>query len=235
LTTKTQSCVDVADGRVLIQARSVLPYNAQLYRENNLVKEVSFTSQYAFESLAQGIYAVCIWAVNADVTYEQQCFLVVIGAPQPLSVLTAASADGTQWQVTLSGAERYVVTLNGQEFTTEAGQQSWPFKPGVNTLKINTDLPCQGEFVQEWYYSSDPVLYPNPAENYLNIYAPQLPKVQRHWRILDLSGTLMDQGIWNPETDPESRSIPVAGYPEGIYVLELIIADQKQSYKWIKK
>ena len=235
LTTKTQSCVDVADGRVLIQARSVLPYNAQLYRENNLVKEVSFTSQYAFESLAQGTYTLCIWAVNADVTYEQQCFLVVIGAPQPLSVLIAASADGTQWQVALSGAERYMVTLNGQEFATEAGQQSWPFKPGVNTLKINTDLPCQGEFVQEWYYSPDPVLHPNPAENYLNIYAPQLPKVQRLWRILDLSGTLVDQGVWNPETDPESRSIPVAGYPEGIYVLELIIADQKQSYKWIKK
>lgn len=235
LTTKTQSCVDVADGRVLIQARSVLPYSAQLYRDNTLVKEVSFTSQYAFESLAQGTYTLCLWAVNADVTYEQQCFTVVIGAPQPLSVLTAASADGTQWQVALSGAERYVVTLNGQEFAAEAGQQSWPFKPGVNTLKINTDLPCQGEFVQEWYYSPDPVLHPNPAENYLNVYAPQLPKVERLWRILDLSGTLMDQGVWNPETDPESRSIPVAGYAEGIYVLELIVADQKHSYKWIKK
>jgi hypothetical protein len=35
-------------------------------------------------------------------------------------------------------------------------------KSGINTLKISTNLPCQGTYDEQIFISDDPVVYPNP-------------------------------------------------------------------------
>ena len=72
--------------------------------------------------------------------------------------------------VELSGATFYNVELNGLVTQTELPNIQLALKEGVNTLKVYSNLPCQGVVEKTLFYSSRPILSPNPVDSVTEVY-----------------------------------------------------------------
>ncbi|MFT0713646.1 reprolysin-like metallopeptidase [Flagellimonas lutimaris] len=127
-----------------------------------------FTDSITFNNLTAGEYSLCITGTNGMITYEEVCFNTVITQPDILD--TNASIDAGILSVELSGATFYNVELNGLVTQTELPNIQLALKEGVNTLKVYSNLPCQGVVEKTLFYSSRPILSPNPVDSVTEVY-----------------------------------------------------------------
>ena len=120
-------------------------------------------------NLTAGTYTLCIVGTDGTLDYEEQCFEVVITEPEELAVASKTSLDGKVVELELQGSELYYIELNGELIQTEASQFTLNLKVGSNSLKIYTNIPCQGTYEEQFFYSEEPVAYPNPFTDFVKI------------------------------------------------------------------
>ncbi len=70
----------------------------------------------------------------------------------------------------LSGGTNYSIDFNGLIFNTTAEEITLNLSNGINTIKIYTDLECQGIHNESIFLSNDVLVYPNPFNNNFNIH-----------------------------------------------------------------
>src|SRR5690606_23513055 len=129
---------------------------------------VDFTNSHTLGNLSAGEYSVCITGTNGMITYQEVCFTAIITQPDELDI--SALLNSNVLDLTLSGATLYNVELNGLVTQTELSKTQMTLKEGVNTLRVYSNLPCQGVFEKTFFYSSRPILSPNPVDAVTEVY-----------------------------------------------------------------
>ena len=191
---------------------------------------MDFTTGHTFQNLAAGNYSLCITGTNGPITYQETCFDISITEPDVLDV--DAVIMGEVIEITLSGAELYNVELNGLVTQTTASKLQLPLAEGKNVLKVYSNLPCQGVEERTLFYSTRPVLSPNPVASIAEVY---------------LSGYVGDVGIQIFSADGRlvmtdmkavqgnSLELDLSFLSKGIYYLSLERAGSKEMFKFIKR
>ncbi len=235
---QSQSCIGLSDGAIDVSAIQSMSYSLSLRNAaGSIVRQASFTRNITEAGLAAGNYSLCIDASQGDINYEVQCYEVVIGAPEPLSVQTSlAFSEGNLW-VSLSGSEQYFVTLNNSFSSLTANASGVPLKlslqEGLNTLKISTGLNCQGVYEEQIYYTPKPTIFPNPVKEYVYVQTPSFVNPQLEIQIHLLSGALVSEIKTTASKNP--LQINTASWQPGVYVISIRLDGQTYSYKALKE
>lgn len=164
----SESCRNNNDGSIKIGIKLPLNYTITVSGNSTDLTD-SFTEPYTMTNLTAGTYTLCIVGTDGTLDYEEQCFEVVITEPEELAVASKTSLDGKVVELELQGSELYYIELNGELIQTEASQFTLNLKVGSNSLKIYTNIPCQGTYEEQFFYSEEPVAYPNPFTDFVKI------------------------------------------------------------------
>ncbi|WP_190810753.1 reprolysin-like metallopeptidase [Flagellimonas sp. S3867] len=158
---QSESCRNNNDGSVGITASDTsITYTAVL-SGGSADLNMDFTDAHTFQNLNAGNYSLCITGTDGSITYQEVCFNVVIEEPALLS--TFATVDENVLSLTMEGGSLYNVELNGLVTQTIDSEIQLELKEGLNTLKVFTNLSCQGSFEDTFFISSKPILYRNPV------------------------------------------------------------------------
>ncbi|WP_422861709.1 reprolysin-like metallopeptidase [Flagellimonas sp. W118] len=158
---QSESCRTNNDGSVGITAADTsITYTAVLSNGSTNLNS-DFTDEHIFQNVNAGNYSLCITGTNGTITYQEVCFNVVIEEPALLSTLV--SIDENMLSLVMDGGSLYNIELNGLVTQTTSAEIQLELKEGLNTLKVFTNLPCQGAYEDAFFISSKPILYRNPV------------------------------------------------------------------------
>jgi hypothetical protein len=118
--------------------------------------------------LAKGSYEVC-FTVDGQANYEQ-CFEVVVGEPPALTAFIDIDNDNKKTSITMSGSNIYNVTINGMKQSINSNTFETELSTGLNIIRVDTDLECQGFVEKEVFISEDIHYYPNPTNNDVKVH-----------------------------------------------------------------
>lgn len=158
----SETCRESNNGYIVLLAEEDLNYTATI-SGNGVIKTEAFTNSITFEELSSGNYTVCV-NVESEPEYEI-CFNSVITEPDALSVFSKIDVKSGTASLDLSGAVQYFVTLNDETFVTSKSKLNLILKPGINKMKVSTNLNCQGEYFETFVVPFTGLkLYPNPVK-----------------------------------------------------------------------
>ena len=165
---QSEACSPNNDGAITVEASQVMDYEVQITGNGQTIND-SFTSTYTASNLSAGTYTLCINGTDGTIVYEESCFDLVISEPEALGVSSKVSLEARMVELELSGAVIYTIELNGVLTETQDSQITLNLREGTNTLKVSTDLACQGIFEELLFVSDGSVVYPNPFVDVVNV------------------------------------------------------------------
>jgi len=169
LTVQSESCRNNNNGFIKVDAATTLNYEITTVGAGVDTTE-NFTDTYTISELSAGTYDICIIATDGTLTYQEQCFEVLVTEPEALGVSSKTSIDGKSVLLNLQGADTYIIELNGKSTRTNLSEISLDLRQDINTLKVYTDLTCQGIYEETFFNSSKPIVSPNPTTNQTTIF-----------------------------------------------------------------
>ncbi|WP_394973823.1 reprolysin-like metallopeptidase [uncultured Croceitalea sp.] len=229
---QSESCRSNNDGSIEIETLDdAISYSATLVGGSETFNG-DFTDLFVFENLIGGNYQLCITGTSVGITYEERCFNLVVGEPEILAVSSAIIDNTLQAVVNLQGGSLYNVELNGVVTQTENSEVIINLKPGTNTLKVFTNLPCQGSFEESLFVATSPIIYPNPVQEKLNIFLNQEVE-DVSMQLFDVNGRLIYQK--SEEVQGINLEMSFDTFPVGIYFLKVTGRNFKEEFKILKK
>ena len=226
----SETCRSQDDGSItILPVDASINYTAVLDGPGG-VESFDFTESQVFTGLSAGNYSLCITGTNGLVTYEEICFSAVITQPDVLDI--DALIDSGILSVELRGASLYNVELNGLVTQTEASKIELPLKEGVNTLKVYSNLPCQGVMEQTLFYSSRPIISPNPVDALTSVYMSGY-EGDVAIRIFTSNGRLVRTE--NRKVMGDDLQLDLSGLTKGMYYLGVEKGGTKEMFKLIKR
>ncbi len=229
---QSESCRSNNDGSIEIETLDdAISYSATLVGGSETFNG-NFTDLFVFENLIGGNYQLCITGTSVGITYEERCFNLVVGEPEILAVSSAIIDNTLQAVVSLQGGSLYNVELNGVVTQTENSEVIINLKPGTNTLKVFTNLPCQGSFEESLFVATSPIIYPNPVQEKLNIFLNQEVE-DVSMELFDVNGRLIYQK--SEEVEGINLEMSFDTFPVGIYFLKVTGRNFKEEFKILKK
>ncbi|MEZ4810222.1 MAG: zinc-dependent metalloprotease family protein [Allomuricauda sp.] len=227
---QSETCRSNNDGAVTITASDTsITYTAVLDGGGTPLS-MDFNDAHTFQNLGAGSYSLCISGTNGSIDYQETCFTVVITEPE---ILTAAAlVDSGILQLTLSGGSLYNVELNGLVTQTVDSKIQLSLKEGANTLKVYTNLSCQGSYEETILNFSRPVLHENPVDGFAKIFLNgYVGKVEV--QVFSVHGRLsMVQSKMISGNDFE---LDVSSLPAGVYYLMVQTSEVREIIKMIKE
>lgn len=223
---KEVSCIGKSDGEIIL---SPLLNNNYEYSINGK-SSISFTEKIRIKNLTSGSYNLCV----KNNTSDYQCYTVEIKEPKSLAVSTRLSNNGNTLELTLSGADKYYIVLNGKVFTSQEEKLTLALSPGKNSLKIYTDLSCRGSFKQDFTVTSKKInVYPNPITS--GILYVSLPEKEQliHLQFFDLDGRLIRSETYTEAIHTKTHSFSTQGIKNGYYLLRVQTNQQVKTFKII--
>jgi hypothetical protein len=188
-------------------------------------------SNWNLSDLKAGLYEVCL--TNDLFPNFKQCYNLNIQEPIDLSVLVGINRDSREINLNLSGSSSYNILFNGLNFKTSSSELNLDLKPGVNTIKVSTNLECQGVFEETIFISEEILLSPNPANNESKLWVGGNDN-DINMTLFDVTGRI----IWTKEDKvPYTRSlnVPFSDIKSGIYILQVESETVNKSIKVIKE
>lgn len=165
------SCIGQKNGAITISTSNKnFDYTLSIgdTRAGVLTKANNYTQK--IENLAVGTYSITI-RVDGKPTYERK-YEVKISEPQALNAVTSVDSVTASLNLSLKGAETYVINLNGNATETVNSKINLPLNKGLNTLRITTTKECQGAYNQEIFLSEETNIFPNPTPGPAKIFIP---------------------------------------------------------------
>ena len=156
-----------------------------------------------------------------------------IEEPVDLSVLTAINREDRQVNLNLKGSDTYDILLNGNLIKTSENNINLDLKAGFNTIKVSTNLRCQGVFEETIFISEDILLSPNPASSESKLWVGGSDS-SINMTLFDVTGRI----IWSKDDKvPYNRSVsvPFNNIKSGIYILQVDSETVNKSIKVIKE
>ena len=162
------TCIGTSDGVIDLSVEDAsFDYTVTITGKDNLT--ITGTSKTgSVTGLAKGTYEVC-FKVDGQVNYEQ-CFEVVVGEPPALTAFIDIDNDNKKTSITMSGSNIYNVTINGMKQSVNSNTFETELSTGLNIIRVDTDLECQGFVEKEVFISEDIHYYPNPTETDVKVH-----------------------------------------------------------------
>lgn len=230
--TKALSCVDSADGSIRI-ATSDHSMSYTLWLNDVVAGNIDAYSDHQFEinTLESGSYTLCIEA--SDASYQKRCYELSIDSPAPLEVTAIEDLNKRNVRLELTGSKSYTLRLNGERSIVDSDHIELSLSPGLNTLSVVGELPCQGIFSTTYFVSEEVRVYPNPTQGQTQIYVGGSDPLAQ-LTIRNTAGELLRQ---QEITIPSNRVlvIDLSGFSNGFYLLELRGRTVQSTHKLIKE
>ncbi|WP_152593031.1 T9SS type A sorting domain-containing protein [Jejuia pallidilutea] len=226
-----ETCLNNNDGKITITSKELYEYKAHLVGDD-FDRNYTFTNEIDILNLLAGTYRLCI--TSEELPNFERCFDVVINHPANLDVITAKHKNGKEVTVNMYGSSSYHVDFNGLKFTTTKSQLTLQLENGKNTIKISTNLPCQGKHEEHVLQLDTMLVHPNPFQNELNIYLGEMDSDNVKVSIYSTIG----QMIFLKEFDVKGRgsiSINTAFFNTGLYTLFIQSNNSVSNFKIVKK
>ena len=227
----SESCRASDDGAIHINAAMGLNYTATI-TGNGVNNTGTFTNTYSLDGLQAGNYMVCITGTDGVINYEEYCFDVVLSQPDELLVSSNLTTNGKSVLLNLSGAQSYTVTLNGRTTQVTSATALFELKNGINTLKVVTDLPCQGVYEETIIVADTPFIYPNPTYNNAKIFTG-IEQLNCDVWVYAMNGKLVKQ--FQYQNTAIELDLEVSDLPQGMYIVKLKGENLKGTFKLMKK
>ncbi|NNE78260.1 MAG: T9SS type A sorting domain-containing protein, partial [Pricia sp.] len=227
---ESESCRNNDDGIITIEAFLPLDYEL-VVTGNGLNITDNFTATYSIANLTSGTYNLCISGTDANFEYEPYCFEVEVVQPDPLGVTSKITDNGKQVALSMIGADRYTIELNGKTIQTEKSEINLDLQVGSNVLRISTDMPCQGIFEDHLFISEEPVVFPNPFDTKTAVLLGSTEAVQID--IFTIEGRLLKSGHYVPNR-PEIE-LDFMEFPSGTYFIKFKGAKVNGTIQVIKR
>ena len=162
------TCIGTSDGVIDLSVEDAsFDYTVTITGKDNVT--ITGTSKTgSVTGLAKGTYEVC-FKVDGQANYEQ-CFEVVVGEPPALTAFIDIDNDNKKTSITMSGSNIYNVTINGMKQSINSNTFETELSTGLNIIRVDTDLECQGFVEKEVFISEDIHYYPNPTENDVKVH-----------------------------------------------------------------
>lgn len=229
-----ETCLNSNNGKINITATDIFNYTATVTSddfEEPFSIEYKFTNDVEIRNLLAGIYQMCI-------TIEEwpdyiSCYDVVINHPEELAVLTNKSNGSKKVSLELSGNSNYNIDVNGLTFTTNTNAVTLNLKEGANSIKVSTDLECQGVYEEHIFVSNELFVYPNPFNDQIKVYLGDIEgdaTVNIHSSLGQLvySKTFVKQENQNLNIDTYALSV-------GLYSISIKTKASLSTFKIVKK
>ncbi len=228
---ESETCRDNDDGKILITPKTALDYQVNV-SGNGLELNQDFTNSFNLTDLASGTYTICITGTDGLVTYEPYCVDVEISEPDELVVTSITSMDGSQITLNLQGSNSYNIELNGTITQTSVSELVLPLKKGLNTLKVYTDIACQGIYQEQFGNFENPIVFPNPVMDVAEVYVG-FDDEKVNVQIFTANGRWVKNRM---EIPIDGRiTIDFSSYATGIYYLKFLGETVKGTSKVIKR
>jgi subtilisin-like proprotein convertase family protein len=224
----TESCIGAGDGSIAVTASQSFDYSIAVTGNGTNLSE-GFTATYDVEGLRPGSYEVCLGGSDGANAYEPQCFQVVIGSPDPLSVQAFAAPDYSSVELLLDGAELFEVTLNGNSRTVKGPVFTLELEKGFNQLRVEGIPACRGSYEAEFLRADQPLLSPNPFTEALELIVPR-PDGPVDIAVFNAAGALVWKGRRLPDSDARVR-LELGALPTGLYLLRVTQKGRETTYK----
>ncbi len=227
---QSESCRNNNDGSVIITAvDNTINYNAVL--TGPATDNVEFTDTHTFQNLGAGNYTLCITGTLDAIEYKEVCFDLVISEPESLS--TFATVQGSSLNLSLNGGAFYNIELNGLVTQTLDSEIQLELKEGLNTLKVSTNLPCQGTYEDTFFISSKSILYRDAVDAhkrkvFLNGFAGNLDV-----QVFSSNGQLVLKT--KKQVNGNDLELDFSGFQTGVYYMRIHGTGLKEEFKLIKE
>ena len=216
---KDISCGGENDGRITIEVRNKgidyeidIPSLAARYALN-----ATNNHQLVIDQLAAGSYTINI-TVDGQENYLQT-FAINIGVPPSFTAKTSVNTTKQTFSANLSGADRYYVEWNGERKQTQEHSIALPLVPGMNKIRISTDIECQGVFEKEIFISDELKFFPNPVIDDLHLVLPGTSSSVQ-LSIYHHNGSQLHSASYAVGASRMIR-LPMATYAAGIYLIKV--------------
>lgn len=226
----SETCRSNDDGSItIVPVDTSIGYTAVLDGPTG-EESFDFTNSLTINNLIAGAYSICITGTNGLITYEEVCFNAMVTQPDVLDI--NALIDAGILSVELSGAALYNVELNGLVTQTEASKIELTLKEGTNTLRVFSNLPCQGVIEKSLFYTSRPMVSPNPVDAVTSVYMAGY-EGDVDIQVFTSNGRLVRTESHKVMGD--DLQLNLSGLPKGIYYLGVEKAGIKEMFKLIKR
>ena len=227
---ESETCRGNNDGFVQITtSNSALMYSAVL-DDGSSTRDLDFSESGIFAGLSAGTYTLCITATDGMVNFQETCFDIQITEPEPLSVF--ALQESNVVSLTLGGASLYNVELNGLVTQTENTGIQLDLKEGLNTLKVFTNLPCQGTYSATFVVGSIGILYPNPVGEETRLFLNEQTG-DVNIKVFSTTGSLVMED--DEKVDGNELVLDFSGLATGTYYLRVEGEGYKEVFKMAKR
>ncbi len=227
----SEACRNSDDGSINITALESLDYGITI-SGNGVDVTDNFTDTYTLGNLMSGSYSICIGGTDGARVFEEHCFEVVITQPDVLNVSSRTSFNGKQTVLTLQGSDLYNIELNGEVIQTTESEITINLKNGNNSLKVFTNLPCQGVHEERIFISEKPIVYPNPFISSTNVFlGANVDEVKV--QVFSADGRLVSDRTY--QVNGIELPLDMSIYPSGIYYIKFNGENIKGTSKIIKQ
>ena len=227
----SEACRTSDDGSINISALESLDYEISVSGNGVNVSD-TFTDTYTLDNLMSGTYNICIGGTDGALVYEEHCFEVVITQPDVLNVTSRTSFNGKLTVLTLQGSDLFNIELNGVVIQTTESEITINLKDGNNSLKVFTNLPCQGVHEENIFLSEKPIVYPNPFVSATNVFlGVNVEEVAVE--IFTVDGRLVSAQSY--QVNGLELPLDFSTYPSGIYFIKFNGENIKGTSKVIKQ
>lgn len=230
LAIRSESCRNMNNGSITISPMNTsMTYTATLVGDLG-PRTAEFSNEFVFDGLNADNYTLCITGTNGAIVYQEVCYGVVVTQPDILDMDALVQAGILD--LSLRGSEFYNVELNGELHRTTSPTLQLKLREGNNTLKVYSDLPCQGTIEKQIFHSTKPILSPNPVQSttrvHLNGYAGRV-----EMEVFSVDGRLVQRKT--QQADGNDIELDLSTLPKGVYYLRLEKDGLRESFKFIKK
>ena len=197
----------------------------------NFSPEIIDAKTWQLSGLQAANYELCL--TNDSFPSYKQCYNLNIEEPVDLSVLTSINRENRQVLLNLRGSDSYNIILNGELIKTSRNNIDLSLKAGFNTIKVTTNLECQGVFEESIFISEDILFSPNPADDSSKLWVGGNDD-NVNITLFDISGRV----IWTKDDKiPYNRSVsvPFSNMKSGVYILQVDSKTVNKSIKVIRE
>lgn len=226
------TCIGSNNGEIVLSATNTnYLYNVSVSGQSTLILDSNNNYSEVLKNLSPGAYDICFYVQDKD-NYSQ-CFSVQVGEPAPLSASSKVDYGSKSISLSMDGSDLYFINLNGNKTKTGFKDITLDLIPGMNYLEISTSLSCQGRYFKEIFVSEEVIAYPNPTDDWVQIYVGGVDKTVMV-TLRSFNGSI----ILNREIEVSNNRIIeldlTSNYP-GLYILGLKSKTVQSNLKVIKK
>ena len=227
------TCKGGNNGFVSISAAVKNSFYVATLTGNGIVKKFGFATSLHLDTLTAGTYSLCLTLYNQP--SFSQCYSVVVTEPKDLSVYATVNNYTNSAILTLAGAQRYNISLNGALYTSTTDSiVNIPLIDGSNEIKVSTDRFCQGVVEKLINISNRIIPYPNPFQNTLKVNLGSKVITNVDVNVYNVSNSRL---IYSKRFDSLSGvlQLDMTSFEKGIYAFHITMDNTERVFKIIKE